>query len=88
MTIYQALTVGAAAGVVAAAVLARNQFQSDRGLRRAFAGLSVSAGAAVALSFLKSAVAVWPLAMLMLGGMIFLSWSTYAEEKRKRRNGA
>ena len=88
MTIYQALTVGAAACVVAATVVARNQFRLDRSLRRALAGLSVAAGAAVALAYLNSAVVVWPLAMLMLGGLIFLTWSTYAEERRKRRNGA
>ena len=88
MTIYQALTVGAAACVVAATVVARRQFRLDRSLRRALAGLSVAAGAAVALAYLNSAVVVWPLAMLMLGGLIFLTWSTYAEERRKRRNGA
>ena len=74
-------TVGLASLVVAAA-LARGYLRVDRGLRKAFAGLLLSAVAGLGIAFSKSVMAVLPLAAVMLGGIVFLVCSMHIEQKR------
>ncbi len=83
MHISQLLPVLAAICLVPAAIRARPHLRVNRGLRRAFAGLFVSAVAGIALTQVKSALEVWPLALLMLAGVAFLVWSMHVEQKRE-----
>ncbi len=88
MHISQLLPVLAAICLVVAALCARPHLRVNRGLRRAFAGLFVSAVAGIALTQVKSALEVWPLALLMLAGVAFLVWSMHVEQKPKTRQGS
>ena len=85
MTISQLLTIGAVACLGTAAVLARRHLRIDCGLRRALGALSFSALAAVALAFSPTPKDVWPLGLLMLGGVAFMVWCLHAEQRRKDR---
>ena len=85
MTIPQSLSIIGVACLVAAVALAARYLRVDRGLRRAFGSLLVSALAGVGIAFSQSPAAVWPLALLMLGGVAFMVWSLHVGQKR--RNG-
>lgn len=84
--IARLLTIVGLASLVAAGALAKGYLRANRGLRRAFAGLLVSAVGGLGIAFSTSAAAVWPLAVVMLGGIVFLIWSMHIENKPNNRD--
>lgn len=82
MSISQLLATFAVVCLVAGAIRAKRHLRVNRGLRRAFAGLLVSALSGVAITFSRSALVIWALALLMLAGVGFLVWSLHVEDKK------
>ncbi len=85
MAISQSLSIIGVACLVAAIALATRYLRVNRGLRRAFGGLLLSGLAGVGITFSRSTVAVWPLALLMLGGVAVMVGTLHVG--RKRKNG-
>jgi drug/metabolite transporter (DMT)-like permease len=83
MTISLLLAISGVLSLALVAVLARRYLRTDRGLRRAFAGLRVSGSAGVALTVTHKPAAVWPLAAIMLAGVGFMMWALHVVEVNK-----
>jgi peptidoglycan/LPS O-acetylase OafA/YrhL len=56
----------------------------DAGLRKAIGALLFCSVAGITTSFVREPLVVWPLAISMLGAMIFLVATMQIETKRKR----
>ena len=74
----------AVAALLAACVIGRRVLRTDAGLRRAIGALLFCSVAGLATSFVRQPLVVWPLAISMLGAMIFLVWTMHVDTKRKR----
>ena len=74
----------AVAALLAASALGRRALRRDAGLRKAIGALLFCSGAGLATAFIRAPLVVWPLAVSMLGAMIFLIWTMHLENKRKR----
>ncbi len=71
------------AALLAAYAIGHRALRKDAGLRKAIGALLFCSLAALATSFIRAPLVVWPLGVSILGAMIFLIWTMHVENKRK-----
>jgi len=74
----------AVAALLVACAIGRRALRRDAGLRKAIGALLFCSIAGLTTSFVRKPLVVWPLAISMLGAMIFLVWTMHIEAQRKR----
>ncbi len=74
----------ALAALVSAYAIGHRALRNNTGLRKAVGALLLCSLAGLTTSFIRTPLVVWPLAVSMLGAMLFLIWTMRVETKRKR----
>ena len=74
----------AVTALIAANAIGRQVLRRDAGLRKAIGALLFCSVAGLTTSFVRTPLVVWPLAISMLGAMLFLVRTMHNETKRKR----
>jgi hydrogenase-4 membrane subunit HyfE len=77
----------AVAILLTATFVGHRALQNDVALRKAIGALLFCSIAGLATSFLRAPVIVWPLAILILGALIFLVWTMHTDRSKRPRTG-
>lgn len=74
----------AVAALLAASAIGHRALRRDASLRKAIGSLLFCSVAGLATSYIRAPLVIWPLAVSMLGAMVFLILTLQVEAKRKR----